>query len=287
MDVETATQKTSIEGTVSQTIIAPQQLYDPLLVLLKVKLRINDWWIITVMGVVATACFYSLLLVGILNPLRVLSGSLVVLLWMGLYLFLPSSIARLFNGLWENGVIGEYHANRLEPISYQGFVEKQARLINSRWWVGIALFFLGLYWLYRFFFAHDLLTQDPFWVQLDVIFLYSLIVYSGFLSVLWLLSMVVATNRLFHVFTIQIKPLHADGSGGLNLLNRFLWMGVALMMIGVCATITLGLSSFGGVYGGVYIPIYILCYLITYRSLKSRRKNTILISSRHERSLEY
>ena len=35
------TQQTSREGTVSQTIIAPHQLYDPLLVVLKGKLRLN------------------------------------------------------------------------------------------------------------------------------------------------------------------------------------------------------------------------------------------------------
>ncbi len=40
MDIETLTPKTSREGTVSQTIIEPVQLYDPLLVLLKVKLRL-------------------------------------------------------------------------------------------------------------------------------------------------------------------------------------------------------------------------------------------------------
>ena len=270
MDVETPTQKPSREGTVSQPIITPQELYDPLLVLLKVKLHLkNDWWIIAVVGVVATVGLYGVLLVGLLNPLGVLSGSLVVLLWMGLYLFLPSSIAQLFNRLWENGVIGEYCGDGPGSVTYKDFVKKQARLINSRWWVGIALFFLGLYWLFRFFFAHDSLTHTPFWVQLSVIFLYSLIVYSGFLSVVWLLSMVVATNRLFHGFTIQVKPLHSDGSGGLNLLNRFLWMGVTLMVIGVCGAIALGLASFSGAYGGVYSLVYILCYLITLPLLLS------------------
>jgi hypothetical protein len=178
-------------------------------------------------------------------------------------------MARLFNGLWDNGVIGESQAHRREPLSYQSFVDKQARLIGSRWWVGVALFLLGLYWLYRLFFAHDMLTHTPWWVQLQVIFLYSVIVYCGFLSVVWLLSMVVATTRLFHTFTIQVKPLQADGSGGLDVLNRFLWMGVTLMVIGVCAAITLGLASFSGDYGGIYSLVYILCFLITLPLLLS------------------
>jgi hypothetical protein len=269
MDADMPTRQTFKGGTVSQTIIAPHQLYDPLLVLLKGKLRLNEWWIIAASGVVAAVGLYSCLRLGLLTPLRVLSGSLMVLLWTGLYLFLPSSMARLFNGLWDNGVIGESQAHRREPLSYQSFVDKQARLIGSRWWVGVALFLLGLYWLYRLFFAHDMLTHTPWWVQLQVIFLYSVIVYCGFLSVVWLLSMVVATTRLFHTFTIQVKPLQADGSGGLDVLNRFLWMGVTLMVIGVCAAITLGLASFSGDYGGIYSLVYILCFLITLPLLLS------------------
>lgn len=46
MDIETSTQPTFREGSVSQKIIEPLQIYDPLLVLLKVKLRLNNWWVI-------------------------------------------------------------------------------------------------------------------------------------------------------------------------------------------------------------------------------------------------
>jgi len=40
----------------------------------------------------------------------------------------------------------------------------------------------------------------------------------------------VFTNWLFLLFTIHVKPLHPDGSGGLGALGRLLWMSVAIML---------------------------------------------------------
>ena len=89
------------------------------------------------------------------------------------------------------------------------------------------------------------------------------IAYVGFLSIVWLLRIVVSTNRLFHVFVIRVKPLHPDGSGGLGLFNYFLWISVAMMMIGICSTISLGLHGFNV----TYLLAAIACYLITLPSL--------------------
>jgi hypothetical protein len=260
MHVEKSTQQVPIKGTVPSTIIAPEQLYDPLLVLFKVKLRLNNWWAITGMGVITTTGLYGWLRLGTLTPLQILIGSIVVPLWMGIYLFLPSTIADLFNGLWRNGVIGEYRADRPGSGSYKEFVEKQARWIHSRWWVGVAFFVLALYWLSRFFFLHDdPIKIAPLWLQCIMIFVFSLVGYVGVLSIVWLLSMVVSINRLFHVFTIRVRPLHPDGSGGLGLFNRFLWISIALVMIGVCSVLPLSPHSFN-IY---YILGAIVGYLIT------------------------
>ncbi|MBV9228354.1 MAG: hypothetical protein JOZ18_03500, partial [Chloroflexi bacterium] len=51
MDTQIPTQQTFREGSVSQRIIEPSQVYDPLLVLLKVKLRLDDWWVIIGWGI--------------------------------------------------------------------------------------------------------------------------------------------------------------------------------------------------------------------------------------------
>jgi hypothetical protein len=264
MHEEISTQKVSPEGTRNNPIIAPEQFYDPLLVLFKVKLRLNNWWAITGIGVLSATGLYGWLVVGRLTPLQVLFGSIVVPLWMGMYLFLPSIMADLFNRLSANGVIGEYRAYRPKSMSYKEFVENQARWIHSRWWVGIALFLLVLYWLYIFFFLHGgPLKLAALWLQCIMFVVFSLILYVGFLCTVWLLSIVVATNRLFHVFTIRVKPLHPDGSGGLGLFQHFLWISIALVMIGVCTA--LSLSSHG--FNVTYLLAAIVCYLITLPTL--------------------
>ena len=164
MDIKTPTQQTLREGPVSQRLISPLQLYDPLLVLLKVKLRLNDWWTITGMGFLSAAGLFSWYRIGTLTPFQVLTGSVVVPLWIGIYLFFPSTIAHLFKRLWKNGVIGDYHADMPGSLSYKEFVEKQARRIHSRWWAGIALFLLALYWLNEcFFVGHSSVISAPFW----------------------------------------------------------------------------------------------------------------------------
>jgi hypothetical protein len=54
--------------------------------------------------------------------------------------------------------------------------------------------------------------------------------YAVSVSVVRLLLALVFTNWLFYLFTIQIKPLHPDGSGGLGALGRILWVSVVIML---------------------------------------------------------
>src|SRR5260370_657861 len=188
MHIETSTHKVSTDETVPSTIITPEQLYDPLLVLFN-KLHLNYCWALTGMAIL------------------------------------------------------------------------------SRWWVGVALFLLTMYWLYRFFFVpNDPLKHAPLWLLFIVIFVFSLVGYVGFLSIVWLLRIVVFTNRLFQNFAIRVRPLHPDGSGGLGLFNYFLWISVTLMMIGVCSAISLRLHGFNV----TYLLAAIACYLIILPSLLTR-----------------
>ncbi len=50
------------------------------------------------------------------------------------------------------------------------------------------------------------------------------------MSVVRLLLAVILTNWLFSLFTIQVKPLHPDSSGGLAALERLLWLNVLMML---------------------------------------------------------
>ncbi len=257
MHIETSTQKNSVEEIDPHTIINAEDFHDPLLALFK-RLGLNYWWIVAGMGVLSATGLYSWLLLGTLTPLQVLFGSIVVPLWMGIYLFLPHTMADLYNRLGRNGVIGEYCGEGPRPMTYKQFVAKQVRWIHSRWWVGVALFLLALYWFYRFL-PGDPLKYGPLWLQGIVIFVFSLVGYIGFLSIVWLLSTVLSTNRLCRVFKIQVKPLHPDGSGGLGVFNHFLWISIALAMIGACSAISVGLHNFDV----PYMLAAIVCYVIT------------------------
>jgi hypothetical protein len=248
MDIETPIQQTLREGPVSQRLIEPLQLYDPLLVLLKVKLRLNNWWIITAMGILFAAGWH---LTDLLTSFQLLLVSVNNLFWMGFYLFLPSTIADLFNQLWENGSIGNSRTDTPGSISYKEFVEKQARWIRSRWWGAIALFVLTLTWI---FFFVDPIMNIPLWWRPIAILVGSVCGYMGCLSLAWLVMMGVATNELFHVFTIRVRPLHPDGSGGLGLFNRLLWISTTLVIIAGC-------SALVG-QGGNRVFIFVISYLI-------------------------
>src|SRR5579863_405836 len=164
MNEQVSTQQHAVKSSLATRIITPQQLYDPLLVLLKGKLHLNDWWVIAGVGIVSMVGLYGWMLVGVFNPLQVLVGSLVAPSWMGIYLFLPTSIATLFNNLGENGVIGSTRADSQESLSYQAFVNKRACFTRSRWWTIGALLFLSLYWLYRIFFAQSLPAHASPWL---------------------------------------------------------------------------------------------------------------------------
>jgi len=258
MNIEKPTQQTIREGLVSQRIIEPLQLYDPLLVLLKVKLRLNNWWVIVAMGILSAVNWY---LIGTLPPIQSLLVSVTIPVWIGLYLFLPSTFADLLNRLWENGAISNDRGETSGFLSYQAFVEKQARWIHSRWWAGIALF-INLLVLSLFFFVPNSVTMHiPLWWFPLAVFVSTVVGYIGGLLLIWLLMIGVATHRLFHAFTIRVKPLHPDGSGGLGLFRRFLWIGTTLVLIEASYALV-GWSSGSKGFDIVFIVGNLLLYLI-------------------------
>jgi hypothetical protein len=53
--------------------------------------------------------------------------------------------------------------------------------------------------------------------------------YGIVLVFVWLLMIAIITHRLFRTFTVRVKPLHPDGSGGLGLFNRLLWTAIPLV----------------------------------------------------------
>jgi hypothetical protein len=244
LDIQMPGQQTFREGSVSQRIIEPSQVYDPLLVLLKIKLRLDDWWIIIGWG---TLIFGLLLTIAAIlpierwngrdffSPLEFLLFAAAYLVMIGTYLSLPSTIADLSNRLWENGVIGDGQADMPGSLSYQAFVEKQVPWIHSRWWAAIALLAAALNPLFIVFAHPEMMRSIPVWLDAIAVFIVVAGNYGIVLVFIWLLMIAIITHRLFRTFTVRVKPLHPDGSGGLGPFNRLLWITTPLVVIAGCA----------------------------------------------------
>jgi hypothetical protein len=244
VDTQTPTQQAFREGSVSQRIIEPSQVYDPLLVLLKVKLRLDDWWVIIGWGILVLGLLLTIAAIlpidrwngrDFFSPIQLLLFTAAYLIMIGTYLSLPSAMADLFNSLWENGVIGDGQADTLGSLSYQEFVEKQVLWIHSRWWAAIALLAATLNPLFIVFAHPEMVRSIPLWLECITVFIVVAGNYGIVLVFIWLLMIAITTHRLFRTFTVRVKPLHPDGSGGLGLFNRLLWIAIPLVVIAGCA----------------------------------------------------
>jgi hypothetical protein len=67
-------------------------------------------------------------------------------------------------------------------------------------------------------------------MRLCAIIIYLPLMYAIGMSVVRLLLALIFTNRLFYLFTLQVQPLHPDGSGGLGVLGRLLWLSTSIML---------------------------------------------------------
>lgn len=242
MDAGLVNQQQGAESSASGTILSAQQLYqhDPLLVLLKDKWCLNDFWVIAGVMVLPGGVFLFWWL-GWASKVRwwVLGDTLSVLLQtfvlfpllFMIYLLVPVSIAGLFNTLRTNGVIGEHRRHQPSAETYENFVQQLVTWMNrSRWTVAI-LVIVVFYALYRLLLLEPRSPSPvPYWMRVSAIVIYLPLMYATGMSVVRLLLAWVFTNWLFYLFPIQVKPLHPDGSGGLGALGRILWVSVGIML---------------------------------------------------------
>jgi len=289
------------------TILSARQLYkhDPLLVLLRGKLRLSNSWIIVGAALLAGGDLFGLaalagerfglqdVLMG--DELIALLQTLVVVpIGFALYLWLPNSIAELFNTLKANDAIGERRPERPGPESYEDFIEKLVAWADSRWWVVGALIFVALYWLYRLFITYpaEFPTLSPAWRQLwlrvaTLLLAHSPGMYAAFFVIARLLVVLVFTNRLFCLFYIRVKPLHPDGCAGLGVLGRLLTVSVliatALGAVWVGAFFSVGTQSLSRlenvILGACYVvftPLLLIGWLASpHRAMKEARDATL------------
>ncbi len=244
MDSGLVDQQKGAESSASGTTLSAQQFYqhDPLLVLLKDTWHLNDFWVIAgVMvppgGVYLLWWFWGEYVVKVHFWLlgdtvgALLNTFILFPLLCLIYLLLPASIAGLFNTLSANGVIGKSRKDRTGSTSYEDFLQRVVAWTDRSWWTAAALTVVVLYLFNRLVLIDPhLVTPVPFWQIAVANIVFSPLLYIEFLSITRLLLALVFTNWLFYTFTIQIKPLHPDGSGGLGALGRLLWFSVLAMV---------------------------------------------------------
>src|SRR6266852_151420 len=244
MDSGLVDQQKGAESSASGTTLSAQQFYqhDPLLIAFKDTWHLNDFWVIAgVMvppgGVYLLWWFWGEYVVKVHFWLlgdtvgALLNTFILFPLLCLIYLLLPASIAGLFNTLSANGVIGKSRKDRTGSTSYEDFLQRVVAWTDRSWWTAAALTVVVLYLFNRLVLIDPhLVTPVPFWQIAVANIVFSPLLYIEFLSITRLLLALVFTNWLFYTFTIQIKPLHPDGSGGLGALGRLLWFSVLAMV---------------------------------------------------------
>lgn len=218
--------------------------HDPLLVLFRDKFHMNNSWMIV--GITVLTAIVLLILPTLAGPdfdlrsrswdytLRPLFQTAVLFpLIFLLYLILPKSIADLFNTLKANETIGEYRRNQGDSGAYKGLLQKLVSLADSGWWIGGVLLFIILYWVYRLVVIDPGLPPsklEPLWLRVAILLVYSCIIYASFMSIIRSLAALLFTKKVFDTFTIQINPLHPDGSGGLGTVGQLLMISTGVMI---------------------------------------------------------
>ena len=242
MDAGLVDQQKGADKSANDAILSAWQFYqhDPLLILLKNKLHLNDIWIIAGVMVLpgGVFLFWWLLWVSKVqlwtpeNTLSVLFQTFILFpLIFLIYLLVPISTASLFNTLRTNGVIGEHRKHQSGPETYENFAHQMVTWMDSSWWTVAILVIVAFYALYRLLLLEPSSPSPvPYWMRVSAIVIYLPLMYATGMSVARLLLALFFTNWLFYLFTIKVKPLHPDGSGGLGALGRILWVSVGIML---------------------------------------------------------
>jgi hypothetical protein len=243
----------------SGEIIHPKDFSE---VLAKVNIPIgrHDWWlirwgIIVGLSLLSIVCFYVAFVSGKITLFQLLMGSLAFPLWMAVYVFFPATIATVFNRLWNAGAIGPYRGDASPAMTYQQVVTKHFRRIHTPWLPITAFLILVVFWRYQWdtllkaWGVHSiLLLRDLDWIQLVILVLYAVIAYVASLCLVRLMLVARSLNHVFSSFTINVCPLHPDGSGGLGALRQLLWLSTAMLIAGLCFVFSLRSRGFDSVY---------------------------------------
>ncbi|GHO81871.1 hypothetical protein KSD_96420 [Ktedonobacter sp. SOSP1-85] len=257
-------QKESVQSIVNTTLSA-RQLYrhDPLLFLLKERLHLRNLWMsvgaMLLPGIVYLVWwllwgskFSSGWNPGTISSILIQTFALFPSLFF-IYDCIPNAIAKTFNTLYTDDVIGKYRKDPADREAYARFKQQVVYWMDNNWWTATIIVVIILYALLRLFLRelpdrHDLL---PLMVRTVVVIIYVPLMFATGMSVIRLVLALIFVNRLFYLFKLQIKPALADGSGRLRSLERLLWLCVSIML---WVAILLAAMILGRNVGGLTFP---------------------------------
>jgi hypothetical protein len=225
-------------------LLTAQQFYqhDPLLVLLKDKCHLNTFWICasTVLlpgsvflfwwfGWVRTTAVWH-----INNTLSILLQTFLLFpLIFLMYVLIPGAIADLFRTLNMNEVIGKPRASLSmdTATTYEAFVQRMVKWMDNSLWTLAIMILVVCYALSRLLLVEPMSTSPvPYAMRACAILVYLPLMYVTGMSVLRIVLALLFTNRLLSSFTLQVKPLHPDGAGGLGAMGHLLWASAGIML---------------------------------------------------------
>jgi len=148
------------------------------------------------------------------------------------YVWMPRGIAGVFNGLRDNKIVGEpapaIRTAKGANYTYRSFLAEMQTMFRRWWWPIIALLVAIVIPLVlvrpgylRHMQAQDWCPTSDYpnmvlallWVIVGF-YAFAVLFVQCVLGIYWL-------NRLFKSFTIDVRPLHPDGAGGLSHLGNF------------------------------------------------------------------
>jgi hypothetical protein len=238
------------------TTLTPQHFYrhDPLLILLWNRLGLTNGWIIVGAAVITGGIIFGAhvlaghdftlqnLLIGF-DLIWLLISFVLVPLIFAVYLWLPVVITHLFNTL-STKAIETQRFRKSNLLSYDDLLNQLVVWADKRWYPGVALITIVIYWLYTLLVAIPAtlsipsLAGRPTWLIIAILIALSPSVYAGFFSLIRLMIALVFSNRMFHLFDLKINPLHEDGRGGLGIVGH-------ILMISLLIATALGVTAVG------------------------------------------
>jgi hypothetical protein len=148
-----------------------------------------------------------------------------------IYLHLPDWLASVFNQLHTNQVIGPRRINSLGPKTYHDAVRLLTIWMGKWWWSAGAVVLMALYLSYRIP-VIEIPNQwpTPLWLRCLNLAVFAPVIYVCILCVVQMVMTFVAINWLLWTFTIRVRPLYPDSSGGLGMLTKLMWISMVMLL---------------------------------------------------------